>query len=104
MVQFLLAIKGKIAPLRRPQPAGRRRKESMKVFLHTRSPQKRDWTNEMRDFARVPIIGEYLATSSSGPWYLVELVVHCPFDCEPDAEVYAVEVDHSEVQKSAFAG
>src|SRR5258708_27595088 len=30
-----------------------------KVFLHTRSPGKHDWTNEFREFARIPIVGEY---------------------------------------------
>ncbi len=75
-----------------------------KVFLHTRSPQKRDWTNEMRDFSRVPAIGEYLATSTTGPWYLIELVVHCPFDGEPDAEVYAVEVEQREIKSTKLVG
>lgn len=76
----------------------------MNVFLHTRKPQGRDWTNESRDFGRLPVVGEFVATSSSSPWYQVELVVHCPFDCEFDAEVYAVEVDQHEVQKAAFVG
>lgn len=76
----------------------------MKVFLHTRTPQKRDWTNEIREFARVPTIGEYVSTSASGPWHKVELVVHCPFVCDCDAEVYAVEVDHNEVLQAALIG
>lgn len=76
----------------------------MKVFLHTRSPQERDWKNESRDFARIPVVGEFTATSSSSPWYQVELVVHCPFEGEFDAEVYAVEVDRHVVQRQAFVG
>ncbi|NHR07386.1 hypothetical protein HA052_19535 [Chromobacterium haemolyticum] len=76
----------------------------MKVFLHTRTPQKRDWTNEIREFARIPTLGEYVSTSGHGPWHKVELVVHCPFECGCDAEVYAVEVDHNEVLQAALIG
>lgn len=76
-----------------------------KVFLHTRTPQQRDWVNEKRDFARIPTVGEYVATSSSGvSWFRVQLVVHTPFPCEFDAEVYAVAVDHSEVLRAALVG
>ena len=76
----------------------------MKVFLHTRTPQKRDWTNEIREFSRIPTVGEFVSTSGSGPWYRVELVVHCPFPCECDAEVYTVEVDHNEVLRATLVG
>lgn len=76
----------------------------MNVFLHTRASQERDWLNDSRDFARIPVVGEFVATSSSSPWYQVELVVHCPFECEFDAEVYAVEVDRHTVQIAAFVG
>ncbi|ASK99018.1 hypothetical protein XcvCFBP7112P_22725 (plasmid) [Xanthomonas citri pv. vignicola] len=34
---------------------------AMKVFMHTRSPQRRDWLNEEREFGRIPMIGEYVA-------------------------------------------
>ena len=74
----------------------------MKVFLHTRSQGKYDWENEFRDFARIPVVGEYLALYVTSPWYQVQLVVHTPFKCDCEAEVYAVEVDHSEVKKQAF--
>jgi|HigsolmetaAR206D_1030411.scaffolds.fasta_scaffold35265_2 hypothetical protein len=76
----------------------------MKVFLHTRSPQQRDWVNEGRDFARIPSVGEYVATSGDGPWFQVELVVHTPFPCDFHAEVYAVAVDHLDVLRKALAG
>ncbi|MEG4185187.1 hypothetical protein QUA32_25895 [Microcoleus sp. Pol14D6] len=71
---------------------------SMKVFFHTRSPQERGWSNnEKREFARIPIVWEYVTTAINSPWFCVQLVVHTPFDCEFDAEVYAVAVDHNEV-------
>lgn len=41
----------------------------MKVFFHTRSPQQRDWHNEEREFDRIPVVGEYVATSSNSPWF-----------------------------------
>ena len=76
---------------------------TMKVFLHTRTPQQRDWLNEERKFGRIPVVGEFVATSSSGSsWFKVELVVHTPFVCEFDAEVYAVEVDHLVVLNEAL--
>jgi hypothetical protein len=76
----------------------------MKVFLHTRSPQQRDWLNEPREFARIPVLGEYVAISGDSPWFKVELVVHTPFPCEFDAEVYAVAADHLAVLKAALDG
>jgi hypothetical protein len=75
----------------------------MKVFLHTRSRGLFDWRNELRDFARIPVVGEYFAWDDSSPWYQVQLVVHTPFeqaDCE--AEVYAIEVNHNEVKRRVF--
>ncbi|OCG81956.1 hypothetical protein LMG667_20185, partial [Xanthomonas euvesicatoria] len=77
---------------------------TMKVFLHTRSPEHRDWLNEKREFARIPVVGEHVAISSDGPWFKVELVVHTPFPCEFDAEVYAVAVDHLQVLNEALDG
>ena len=76
----------------------------MKVFLHTRSPKQRNWLNEKRDFSHIPVVGEYVATSSDGPWFKVELVVHTPFPCDFDAEVYAVAADHLEVLKEILDG
>lgn len=76
----------------------------MKVFLHTRSPQQRDWLNEARQFARIPAVGEYIAVSSDSPWFQVELVVHTSFECDFDAEVYAVAHDHLDVLKVTLAG
>jgi hypothetical protein len=76
----------------------------MKVFLHTRSRKQRDWLNEKYEFARIPMVGEYVATSSRSEWFQVELVVHTPFPCEFDAEVYAVEADHREVLNNALDG
>jgi hypothetical protein len=74
----------------------------MKVFLHTRSQQQRDWLNEPREFARIPDVGEYIAVSSDSPWFKVELVLHTPFECEFDAEVYAVAHDHLDVLKATL--
>ncbi len=76
----------------------------MKVFFHTRTPQQRDWLNEERDFARIPTVGEYVATSSGSSWFRVELVVHTPFPCDFDAEVYAVAADHLAVLKETLVG
>jgi hypothetical protein len=67
-----------------------------KVFLHTRSQGQKDWINTSREFLRLPVVGEYLATSASSSWYKIELVVHCPFEAEYSAEIYAVEVNHME--------
>ena len=74
----------------------------MIVFLHTRTRGLFDWANEIRDFARIPVVGEYLALDVSSPWYQVQLVVHTSFECDCDAEVYAVEVDHNEVKRQAL--
>jgi len=74
----------------------------MKVFLHTRDMGKFNWVNEIREFARIPIEGEYLALNSNSGWYKVQLVVHTPFECDCNAEVYAVKVDHNLVKENVL--
>jgi hypothetical protein len=74
----------------------------MKVFLQTRSEGSFEWNKEVREFVQIPFVGEYLALSTDSAWYKVELVVHTPFPCDYDAEVYAVEVDYLEITKQAF--
>ncbi|MEG4021260.1 hypothetical protein [Microcoleus sp. S13C4] len=77
---------------------------SLRVFFYTKSPQERSWSNhEKREFARIPIVGEYVATAINRPWFCVQLVVHTPFDCEFDPEVYAVAADQNEVLEIAQA-
>lgn len=71
-----------------------------KVFVHTREQGEMEWVNDYYPFSRVPVEGEYFTLSSDGEWFLVELVVHTPFDKEVHAEVFAVQVDHLEVMKS----
>ncbi|APR13468.1 conserved hypothetical protein [Xanthomonas citri pv. citri] len=71
----------------------------MAVF-YTNPCRPSDWLNEEREFGRIPMIGEYVAMSEDA-WFKVELVVHTPFACEFDAEVYAVGVDHLEVVREA---
>jgi len=51
---------------------------------------------------QIPFVGEILALSTDSAWYKLELVVHTPFPCGFDAEVYAVEVGCSEITKQAF--
>ena len=75
--------------------------ETKKVFVHTQSAKgKADWVNQERVFLRVPIVGEFFALDSSSPWFRVDLVVHCPFKAQYAAEVYATQVNHSEVLKA----
>lgn len=74
----------------------------MKVFLHTRNIGEFNWINELREFARIPVEGEYLTLSSTSDWYKIQLVVHTPFECDCHAEVYAVKVDHDVVMKEAL--
>lgn len=75
------------------------------VFLHTRPNSTGfDWTNDFREFARIPVVGEYLATDVTSRWYEVRLVVHTPFKADCEAEVYADEVpDYLAVMEAALA-
>ena len=67
----------------------------MRVFLHTRESKGSGWNNnEMREFARVPAIGEYVALADDSEWFEVVLVVHTPFECDCDAEVFAQSPRH----------
>lgn len=76
----------------------------MWIFLHTKKPGEREeWNNEFNSsFSRVPMVGEYLALSTDSPWYQVRLVVHTPFHCDCEAEVYAIEINHMEAMNQAF--
>jgi hypothetical protein len=71
-----------------------------KVFLHIRAAKDAQWVNSSREFLRLPVVGEHLATETDSPWYRVDLVVHCPFEADYAAEVYATQVDHREVMRS----
>jgi hypothetical protein len=86
--------------------AGGRRSERgeamARVFLHTRPMEDYRGENTPRDFARIPAVGEYVATAVAGPWYRVRLVVHAPFSAEYEAEIYAVEVDHNAVLRAEW--
>lgn len=72
----------------------------IKVVFHTHDKGEDNWNDESLQFATLPSVGEYVVTSVSSPWYRVELVVHTPFPCESDAEVYAVKVDSKEIQRN----
>jgi hypothetical protein len=74
----------------------------IKVFLHTHDKGEANWVNVPKEFAILPSVGEYIATSTDSDWYRVELVVHTPFSCEYDAEVFAVKVNHNEVKEKVF--
>lgn len=76
----------------------------MKVFFHSRNHEQQSWRNESINFAQLPAIGDYVATSSDGPWYRIEVVVHTPFPCDFDAEAYAVEVDSVDVLNKSRCG
>ena len=76
-----------------------------RVFLHTRKPGT-EWTDEPRDFSRVPAVGEHVATSENDPdglWYQVTIVVHTPFSGGFDAEVFAEAVHRQDVHARATA-
>lgn len=66
---------------------------SKPVFLHLYRQGKREPENIPRsDFARVPLVGEFVADGDSLNLFQVRLVVHCPFDdAHYAAEVFAVE-------------
>ena len=74
-----------------------------KVFVHTQSARgKCDWDNEGRDFLRLPVVGEYIALSSTGEWHRVDLVLHCPFEAGYAAEIFATRVNHHDVMQEAL--
>ena len=73
-----------------------------RVFLHTRPAGDPRGEDTPRDFARIPVVGEYVATAADGPWYRVHLVVHAPFSDRYAAEVYAVRVDPLAVLREAW--
>lgn len=76
----------------------------MKVLLRTRSQGKYDWKNEVREFERIPGVGEYVALGADGPWYSVQLVVNIAYATDVAAEIYTVQVDPSDVKHRALHG
>lgn len=78
----------------------------MKVFLHTRSYGKVNWTNVGREFGRLPVVGEYVALEddSQQTLYRVLVVVHCPIeDAEYQAEVFAVKINPDDMHKQTLS-
>jgi hypothetical protein len=63
----------------------------MRVFLHTRDPEEKEGVNDFREFARIPVVGDYVALPDDRRYFKVVLVVHTPFPCDCEAEVYAVK-------------
>jgi hypothetical protein len=75
----------------------------MLVRVSTRKRGEHAIGGALRYFARLPVIGEFLALSSGGQLYQVEHLVHCPFPCGWSAEIFAVEVDHNAIMAQVFA-
>lgn len=76
----------------------------MKVFVHIKETNGKVWHNEGREFVQVPHVGEYFAMAVDSPLYEAKVVIHCPFDAQFDAEVYAIEAGRSHSQLLRRAG
>ncbi len=63
------------------------------VLVFYRGEGEEDWTTDTLNFDRVPMVGEYFATSRDGDWFEVKAVVHMGFPLDYDAEVYASRVE-----------
>ncbi len=75
----------------------------MRVLFRSRNHGQFNWQNISYEFLQIPATGEYVALQSDGPWYLVQLVIHTPFEqADHDAEVYAITVDHMDAKKRAW--
>lgn len=74
----------------------------MNALLHYRSSGKYDWKKELRDFARLPMVGELITLGEDAPWYQVQLVLHMPCEAGAQAEIFAVGVDKDETRRQAF--
>ena len=77
---------------------------AVKVSVHIREQNARMWSgHHPLEMTRVPSVGEYVALSSSdADWYKVTLVVHCPYEGDYEAEVFAKPADHHEVMESSL--
>jgi hypothetical protein len=75
-----------------------------KVFLHTYGRKDSEGTHQEAEFERLPVVGEIISLDATSPWYEVRLVVHTPFhDADSDAEVYALEGDHTAILNGVLA-
>jgi hypothetical protein len=66
------------------------------VLLHVRSKGSTATENTERTFLRLPVVGEYVATTKDD-WCQITLVLHVPFEKEITAELFALKVDRMEV-------
>ena len=73
------------------------------VVVYTRPEHTISWERTVREFARVPGVGEYLALEDANgnvAWFQTSLVVLIGFQTEDtvtvDAEVFAVATPHRE--------
>jgi hypothetical protein len=82
---------------------------TIKVFLHTRRSKNTEGVKQYAEFARIPVVGEYISLPSSDEyWYKVVLVLHIPltderkeFPADHNVEVYAIGADHLKAQKES---
>jgi hypothetical protein len=65
----------------------------MRVFLHTYDDPKATPNKVDKDFARIPVPGEYIMLDDEPRIYEVRLVIHTPKHDNQDAEVWAITVD-----------
>jgi len=62
-----------------------------KVLLHTKTQTDPIWKDELCEFARIPIAGEFLDFGSKSSWFQVKIIIHTLFDCGYVAEAFAEE-------------
>ena len=73
----------------------------MKVFLNVPDADQHEKEDlEKLLFARVPVVGEFIAICNSSNRYKVVLVLHTPYLTKYDVEVWCVKITRKEATKN----
>jgi hypothetical protein len=75
----------------------------MKVYLYPHDPDDdKKQKPQKLELGRIPVVGEYIATSNTVHWYQVVLVLHTSYiDADAEAEVWGVKTTRSAALKAS---
>jgi hypothetical protein len=81
------------------KPAGQ--SGQMKIRIHYRDEHSGPWTTAIRDVARIPLVGDFIAPAPINVFRVI-LTLYILFDADYDAEVFAEVVDFYEIQNATL--
>jgi hypothetical protein len=60
------------------------------------------WITSIIEFKRLPEMNEFVMMEDDGHWYKIIIVLHCIYETEYDARIFAREVESTEEIRRAL--